>query len=247
MIENTYGDIVSIHVKNKDLLKFGRNDAIGTTLATVMTLPTGVLHETYVSTNAIDKFSSSSGSDTGTIVVEGHTISGGVFTFVSQEVTLVGQAETPLTTPLARVSRVYNSNSTDWVGVIYVYEDDTVTAGVPQTDSKVHLMTRAGENQSDKCATSISDNDYWLVTKVTGECLEKQASFVELHLEVRHEGKVFRDVVDGSASDGHSWIHDFKPYLIIPKNSDVRLVAVADGAGTQVAGDIEGVLAGVVT
>lgn len=41
VIEDTYGDAVSVDLKKKDLLKFGRNEAVGTTEATIMTLPAG--------------------------------------------------------------------------------------------------------------------------------------------------------------------------------------------------------------
>ncbi len=77
IINDTYGVNVSVENKKKDLLKFGRNPLVGTTRATIMDLPTGVLHETYVSTNAITTISSSSTSDTRQVTVEGHTISGG--------------------------------------------------------------------------------------------------------------------------------------------------------------------------
>lgn len=248
VIEGTYGDTVSVETKAKDLLKFGRNNQIGTSLATVMTLPAGVLHETYVTSNLITHFSSSDNADTGTMVVEGHTTADGglTFTFVVQSVTLAGQTKTALTTPLARVTRAYNSNSVDWAGVIYIYQDDTVTAGVPATAAKVHLQSLTGENQSDKCSTTISNIDYWIVQSVYGDCLEKTAASVEFHLEMRLAGKVFRDIVDGSASAGHNWKHEFKPYLIVPKNSDIRLVAKADGANTQVSGGIQGALAAVI-
>lgn len=88
-IYSTYGDVVSVNEKAKSLLKFGQNALVGTSQATVMTLPAGILAETYVTTNAIDSVSSSDNGDTQLVYVEGHTIDGdGNLTFISQTVTL---------------------------------------------------------------------------------------------------------------------------------------------------------------
>jgi len=241
-----YGDTVSVYSKNKDLLKFGRNSLVGTSQATIMTLPAGVLNETYVASNLINTVSSSSASDTYVLTVEGHTVSGGVFTFVTQDVTLKGQTQVALTPPLARGSRSYNGGAVDSVGNIYVYETDTDTAGVPDTAAKVHLIQVAGLNNSEKASTTISNTDYLILTSFYADCLEKTAAFVDIHLEVREVGKVFRDKVTISANTGARGEHIFMPYLVIPKNADIRLSAIADGASTVVAGGFQGVLAKVI-
>ena len=64
VIENTYD--VNVKIKSKFLHKFGANALVGTDEATVMTLPSGVTSETYVSSNAIDKISSADNGDTKT-------------------------------------------------------------------------------------------------------------------------------------------------------------------------------------
>lgn len=244
VIKETYGDTVSVQDKKKDLLKFGRNELVGTSTATVMTLPAGEVHETYVASNLINSIISDA-ADTVDVIVEGHTISGGNFTFVTQTATLTGTTVVALGTALARVSRVYNNNSTDLVGSVYVTETDTYTAGVPDTATKVHLTVSAGHNQSEKAATTLSSVDYWLLTSVFGDILEKTASFVNVELEVRLSGKVFRHKVNLGVSNSHSH-HPFNPLLIVPKNADVRLVASADGANTDVSGGMQGYLASVV-
>jgi hypothetical protein len=245
-IETTYGDQIDVYAKGKDLLKFGRNALVNTAKSTLMTLPVGIDNETYVSTNIITQISSSSGSDTGNVVVEGHTISGGVFTFVTQTITLTGQTLASLTTPLARVSRVINDNSSDLVGNIYVAQTDTLTAGVPDTAAKVHLIVVAGLNNSEKCATTISNNDYYIITSFYADCLEKTAAYGIIHLEVREAGKTFINKVDIEASTNDSGDHEFKPYLIVPKNADVRVRISANAAGKDFSGGFQGVLASVV-
>lgn len=241
-----YGDVVSVEQKNKDLLKFGRNQNIQTTKTTIMGLPSGIYNETYISTNGITTISSSSSSDTQELVIEGHTISGGLFTFVTQTVTLNGQNQVTLSTALARATRAYNNNSTDLVGNIYVYETGTSTAGVPDAPATVHLMIDAGENNSEKASTTISNTDYWIVTNFYADVLEKTASWALIHFEIRRQGKIFRNLIDRGASDNSSVNYDFRPYVIIPKNSDVRLRAAANTNGIDVSGGINGFLAKVI-
>lgn len=248
VIENTYGDIVSVEQKHKDLLKFGRNKNIQTTKTTLMTFPAGVYDETYVTSNLITTISSSSVSDTEVVVVEGHTtLDGGLtFTFVAQTATLDGQNQVTLSTPLARCSRLYNDGSTDLIGSIYVYQNDTTTAGVPDTPVLVHCMIDAGLNNSEKGATTISGSDYWILESFYGDCLEKVATFGILHLEIRRAGKVFRNSIDISVNDSARGEHEFKPYLIVPKNSDVRLRVSASANGKDFSGGLQGVLAKVI-
>jgi len=246
VIYETYGDVVSMEAKNKDLLKFGRNKLCQTTKSTLMTLPTGVSNETYVSTNIITTISSATNTDTQSVTVEGHTIAAGIFTFVSQTLTLTGQTQFTLATPLARVSRVVNNGSTNLGGRVYVYQNDTSTAGVPNTNSKVHLIVEAGLNNSEKAATTISNTDYWLVSSFYADCLEKVSMFGIVHFEVREAGGVFINKIDKACNDTSSANHDFLPLLIIPKNADVRLRVSASAANKDFSGGMEGVLLKVV-
>lgn len=246
-IRKNYGHEVSVYQKGKDLLKFGRSESVQTsTKTTLMTLPSGIYNETYVADNLITHVSSSSGSDTVEIVVEGHTISGGNLTFVSQPVTLAGQTKTALTTPMARANRAYNNSGTDLVGNIYFYHDGTVTAGVPDNLTTVHLMIRAGENNTEKCATSISSTDYWIITGVYADVIEKIAATAEIVFESRVIGKVFREAFELTASNTSGTFRQGHPYHIIKPNSDVRLRALASAANAQVSGGIVGVLAKII-
>lgn len=241
----TYGDKVSVEKKAKTLYKFGRFATVGTSFVTVQAEGGD---ETYATTNAIDKFSSSDAGDTQEIVIEGHTISSGELTFVTQTVTLAGQTETALTTPLARVTRLYNNGTTDFAGDVYVYEDDTVTGGVPQTASKIHMKVVAG-NQSEKCSTSISNNDYLIVTEFVGYCFDKATAVVEFIGELRQVGttnKVFRRVFSTAGTNGQPTVVSFNPPFIIPKNHDIRVRAKADGANTDVGASFNGYLATVI-
>lgn len=253
VINSTFGDKVSVERKRKDLIKFGRNPNVGNSgRCTLWYTGQDDANETYVAdnTNSIDTISSSNAGDTEVVRVEGHTMTGGNRTFVVQTATLNGQNKVTLSTPLNRVTRVAQNDdsSTDLVGEIYVYEDTTISAGKPSDTTKIHLTTPAGENQSQKASTSLSSTDYWIVTGISGGYLEKSGSnTADIRLEYRKVGGVFKPVSKPliiSVGDNHD--KEFKPYVIIPKNSDVRLTALASTTSQDLVGDIQGFLAKII-
>ena len=240
---SSYGDIVD--VKPKSLHKFGENLLVGTSRATIMSLPAGVLAETYATTNSISHISSSSAADAQIIRVEYHTVDGsGNFTFGSQLVTLNGQTKVALTTTCARVSRVENMGVTDNAGAIYVFEDDTLSSGVPTTSAKVHMIVEPGENQSLKAATTISNNDYEFITQIKASVNKKTTGGAVICLRVREKGGVFKTKFKrGVNSNGPSLNMDFRPFLIVPQNADIIMTAEADGASTPVSAGWNSILA----
>lgn len=259
-ILDTYGDVVDL--KPKALRKFGRtenaDDDVKTTVGTFGSVSTPNVNETYSTTNDIDKIVSSSGSDTEVLHVEGHTInvSTGDLTFAVQEVTLTGQTPVTLGTPLARLSRMkvkkgtFASPASNLVGNIYGYASDgvTVTSGVPQTNTAVKARIVAGGNTTAKAATSISSVDYWIISQIQASCGKNNSSTVNVDcdVEVRQLGGVF--LPEGlefstRAGGSQSIVIDFRPYLVIPPNSDVRLVATSNTANATVSGYISGALA----
>lgn len=243
-ILDTYGDRVSVQSKNKTLRKFGRNTAVAGTYETVWR--TGG-NETIPSTNAVTHISSGDNGDTQDVVVEGHTIADNRLTFVVQTVTLTGQASTTLSTPLRDVTRIYNNDTTDFAGTVYVYEEDTVTAGVPQTASKIHMSVVEG-NQSEKAATAISDSDYYIATGVQCFVFTKTAETVEFTGEFRqidytNGAKAWRRIYNTVASNDSAYTERFDPPLIIPRNSDLRMRAKSDGTSVDVGCSVDGYLA----
>ena len=262
-IGKTYGDTVSAWEKGKSLTKFGRTgNADSGVLTTVSEFQGSVVNETFVSTNIIDAVVSSSGSDTQTVQIEGHTIDGnGLLTFVTQEVTLTGQTPVALPTPMARANRIYvkdsgtfNSPQSAVVGNIAVYDDtDGATTGVPNTDAATKLMMTAGLTSSKKCATSISNNDYWILDAFHCNVEERgPAAAADFHIEIRDvaNGGIWRrlgaemSLNSGGQSHGDE---EFKPFFIVPKNHDMRLITISDTANTFVSGEVDGVLAKVIS
>lgn len=261
-IESTYGDKVSFGQKKKLLNKFGRtNNADDGVKTTVAIFQDAEVNETFTTTNSIDSVISTSASDTEVVTIEGQTqnLTTGAFTFVTQNATLNGQTAVTLGTALARCDRIYvpaqtyGSPAADLVGDVAVY-DSTVatgtTAGKPDVDTSVKCMVQgtAGKNQSEKCATTLSSVDYWIVTEIYASVTRggPLSAVVDIDVEYRQVGGVWRPLglelnVD-EASAGY--LHDeMDPPLVLPKNSDVRMVATSDTADTQIAGYINGWLA----
>lgn len=170
-------------------------------------------------------------------------------TFVVQEATLDGQSKVVLGTPLSRVTLAFlkKQDAIEDVGLagdVYVYEDGSITSGVPDTDSEVHLMVTGSNdnNNSLKASTSVSNNDYWIVTSIQGHLLEKAAAFADVALDFRELGGAWREI-DKMSVDAGSEMLTFKPYVIIPKNADVRLRSRVNANDKYVGGSIEGYLA----
>ena len=247
-IQALTGDVVSIDRKAKSLVKFGKSaDLTADTIETVWTVGG---NESYVTENTIEYISSSSASDTQTIKLECHTVEGtGVnskFTFLVQEVTLNGQTPVALDTPVARVSHAYNSNGTEIVGRVTVYENTTVVGGVPSDTTKIHLDIPQGLQGSFKGATTFSDTDYYVLTGGFGSVSKKQDANVDFYLEVREAGGVFIQRAAVSASTGGPWDIELDPAVIIPKNADVRITADSGTNNAVVFGVFKGYLAKVI-
>lgn len=231
-IESAYGDRVSVDTKRKSLIKFGRNDSVGT-IEEMVWLLGGM--ETYPTANTIDTIASDNAGDTQEVVIEGHTISGSDLTFVTQTVDLNGTTDVSLPTPLYRASRLYNNDSTDFAGTVTVSDSNAVTN---------HLQTSGNNNQSLKAATSISSQDYWIVVGAVFSVNRQNSRSVDFKLQVRRVGKVFRTRFTASVnSTGGSVQVDFEPHLIVPKNSDVRVTATSSGSDTGVDATLKGYLA----
>ena len=257
-IYKTYGDRVSVHDKGKFLNKFGRtenaDDGVKTTVAKFQGT---VVNETFATTNSVDKFVSTSANDTGVYVVEGHYYDGSNnLIFSSQEVTANGQTPVTLSITLCRANRMYSklgtfaSPSETPEGVLSVYDSTVATtapSGVPSDATAVKLIYdgAGGRQQTEKCASSVSSTDYFIITEVYASVTRAGPvnAKVDIEVEYRQVGGIFRPLglelnVDQAVS---GYMHDeMNPPLIVPKNSDFRMVATSDTNDTFVAGYVNG-------
>ena len=266
-IYRQFGHKVSVEKKGKDLLKFGRTanaDAgVRTTVAQFQAV--SVVNETFTTTNSIDRIVASDTGPDQLIGIEGHTIdASGNLTFVVQEATLSGETPVALTTPLARCVRLYLKGTGSFAAPqkdlddanIYVFsnaEASGVTNGVPNTATATKAMIEAGFNQTQKCATAISQSDYWIITNVAVGLRKGNSNTVTCDAEIEK-----RDITDGGvfrpfglsttirASGTSQTEMEFNPCLIVPPNHDVRMIAISNAANVEVQGFIHGHLATVV-
>jgi hypothetical protein len=247
----------SVRIKPKSLHKFGRATGLAQdTRSTIATFGSGIVNETYSTTNDIDGIVCESTDADQVVAIEGHSVNAsGSLTFVAQEATLDGQSSVELTTPLARATRAYIANAgfgsepDDADDAIYIYAGHgsvTVSSGVPQTAASIKLVIVDGQNQSEKAATSFSNVDYGIVTRIYGAAQRASAaSNVDIAFEVRELGGVFRtrfETTVRTASNGLFLIEP-RPYFIVKNNSDVRLVATPSANSTNVTGGFDCFLA----
>jgi len=239
-IKNSYGH--DVFIKPKLLIKFGSVTTVGTSEETIMEMPGSVTSETFQTDNTIDSLVVDD-TFTGDVRIEGHTISGGNLTFVVQSATCTSETPVTLTTPLARVTRVYNNSAAAMPAnsTLYIYRsgDTTVTGGVPQTDSAVNIIMNAENNQSLKCSTSFSQYDYGICTRIWASVAKKTQGGAVIRVKIREIGRQFRTIQKfGVNSLGGKVMLDYDQPLIFPINSDVIMTAEADANGTEVTGSI---------
>ena len=230
-ISDVYGDTVDIWEKGKTLNKFGFNDDLDSGVRETIWETGG--DETLKTANDIDIVVSTNAGDTQSVVIEGHTISGSDLTFVSQTTTLNGTTNVTLATPLARVTRMYNNGSTDFAGDITVEDNGT----------SVHLTVKGtnNENQSKKCATSLSSVDYWIITRLAGGVVGSVSATVQFEFQVLLAGKVWRTIYEFNSSTYEEVKLDTP--IIVPPNSDVRMVGTSGTNNTEAVASIQGYLA----
>ena len=260
-VYDTYGH--RLKPKWKQLRKFGRKSIPAKDVShTIMTQgSTAVLHETYTTANTINSVIASTTGQTQSIRVEGQTIdTSGDLQFVVQNVTLGGSTAVSLTTPLARCTRLavnpgtFASPTSALSAAVYAYQSTKtgVSGGVPSSAVHVNCIISNGSNQSEKCATSVSYKDYWLIKQIQAAIPEVASpngtAAFDIDLEIRSvKGGVFRPSgAELSIGAGSRFAAlDFSPYIIVPPNSDVRLTAIGSTSNLTVTGAISGILLGV--
>lgn len=190
-------------------------------------------NEVFPSDNIIDTISSSSALDLTPVFIRGYTINNNKLTPQNQVAILQGNSKFPLLVPLARVETMSNVSSVNWNGDIYLYEDTAITAGVPDDDSKIHLKGDAIDNTGIKTSASTSDNEYAVITDVSGYISRTQSTFIDFKLQVAPVGSIFSTRFQWTASsNGNSGDIPLPVPLIIPPNNDFRIIGIS-GAGND--------------
>jgi len=223
---------VSVQEKAKSLNLYGKNASIASGTAETVWVTGGT--ETYLTANSITDVVSANAGDTQDVIIEGYTYSAPNFTYVSQTATLNGTSAVTLTTALCRAERVYNNDNTDFAGVVTVLINGGAT----------HLTTIG--NQSQKCQTTTASTDYFIITSASFTVDRGAAAKVDFEIEVRESLKMFRTLYGCTVSDtGGTYDKVFDIPIIVPPNSDVRIIATSN-ATCAVKASLHGYL-GIVT
>lgn len=186
----------------------------------------GVYTYDDVGTAPIMYASSDSTADTVEISIEGLDIDGN---YTYQTVTLTGQTNVSLTTPLWRVFRMSNIDSTDISGVVYCHTDSAPTSGVP-ADANVRAIINGDKNQTLMAVYTVPLGKVgFLFRGEFGLELEGNAAslseYAHCHYESRRVGKVFNVKKAVTIFPGQSY-SDYRTFPDpIPALTDIKMVA----------------------
>lgn len=219
--------------------KFGRNPVITPSTDPEDIWSPGALY-TFLDDAQPLFLSSSDDSDTHTIVVEGLDKDWNQF---SSSVVLTGQTQVELPGgPFRRAFRAYNDDSTVTAGDIYIAETGSLTAGVPDTFSKIKAKIDAAYQQTLMAIYTIPNGKIGFLYKhyatINGGAGagERDADIV---LYTREEDKVFRvrEFFGLNSRGGGGWQYDYPfPVRLAPRTDikmtvDVVLSTEADVSG----------------
>lgn len=176
--------------------------------------------------------SSSNGGDTQDVEITVLTDDGsGVWTEETLTQTLAGQAKTALTFDSGddpvRVLSVVNNSGTPLTGDVYVYEDDTVVAGVPQTAAKIRAKVVAGNDRTYMAIYTIASSKVGYLYQRDVGLANNTATTAEVRFQSRLVGASFatdsRLTLDNSVLARH--VEPMKLPLELPAKTDIKWLA----------------------
>lgn len=226
-IRRLYGHKVNINTA-EPLDKWGSRFDVSTIEVTVSDFE-GEAHETLLTTNGITHAISTDAAATQTLEIRGNTISSGVLTASRQTLILDGQTAVALNPPIGRFNRSWNDTATPLDGNVSFYEGGATSGGVVTNKAEIHgMILQDDDDQTEKCATSMSNGIYWIIKEFGGSILSKNAASIDLKLQTRKKDKLFRPLGGriGLSTNGTTTDKRKGPFIITP-NSDTRVTAKA--------------------
>lgn len=227
-----------IDPRTQGVQKFGLNLDIDTGTDPEDIWSQGGLY-TFLDAAAAMFASSSSASDTAVIVkVQGLDAN---WNLQEKTVTLTGQTAVAIDGTWIRVFRAYVSGTTAAVGDVYIAETDTLTAGVPNTASKIKAKINIAYQQTMMCIYTVPAGFTGWVAAVYFGILAGSAATTKANfsIDVREFGGIFRSQgIFVLNSDAQSSIdHHYQKYLKLSPKSDIKLrCAETDKDNLQVTG-----------
>jgi len=192
------------------------------------TLDTGkIASYTFSTTDDIDTVSSSDNGDTQDIEIQGLDVN---WDIVTQVKTLTGQTKVSLDTPLIRVFRMQNIDSTDIAGAVYCYVDGDISAGVPDTATDVRAIINNGNNQTLMSIYSIPRGKTGYARSFYAAMATKKTSSSIINLKSRVFGSVFRlkNVSSLNTAGTSRFQHTFVEPSVLTAKTDIIMSADTD-------------------
>ncbi len=127
--------------------------------------------------------------------------------------------------------RVKNEGATDFAGDVYVYEDDTVTAGVPQTASLIRAKVRIGNNQTTMALHTIPAGETGFLYRAG--LTSGKDNGMEMRMRSREVGGVFQVKLNEDIyRTAFERIYRFP--LVFQALTDIEVSAKGEGGSTPV-------------
>ena len=221
--------------------KFGENPDVSTNSTPETIWSYGGVY-VFSTTAAIDTISSSNAGDSQEVTITGQTADN---IEVTQTAILNGQSKVVLTTPLFRIYRAFNSNSSDLLGDVYIYEDDTIVLGVPQTANKVRLMIPIGSNQSEMMVYTVPAGKTLVYTEGFIAISRSIAGAADFILKSRAKDGVFRVQrrISLNSQGTGTWRAVYSVARVVSEKSDIVFECVNASANNMgLSGGFEGFL-----
>lgn len=177
--------------------------------------------------------SSSNNTDTQIIQIEGLDSE---YRHITKQIQLQGQ--TTLSIGIwTRTFRAFNNNSTNLAGQIYVYEDTTVTNGIPDDPTKVRAYIDVNEQQTRMLIYTIPANYTGLLTDLSSSIGVKTDATIKYRFKIREFGKVFRTVVPWNIS-APSPPFTFSPNIkgVLPEKTDIEVTVITEEQNISTSG-----------
>ena len=143
------------------------------------------------------------------------------------EFTLVGTTKTAIVTPSGddpvRILKAENKGSTVLTGDVYIYEDDTVVAGVPQTASKIRAKILIGAETTMMSVYTIPSGKSGYLRKADAMLTSALNCKCFLSIYAREDGETFRRVKRlNLALTNLLWQYDWATPLVFPAKTDIK-------------------------
>jgi hypothetical protein len=173
--------------------------------------------------------SSSSILDTQEIEIQGLDEN---YNYIEQNVTLTGQTQAVLTTPLKRVFRAVNLGETDLSGGVYITTSTNVTAGIPNNSTEIRSYINSDDNQTLMAIYTVPAGKTAYITNFNVTIGRSVTSIAKCQLKIRTENGVFqvKETFDVDSSANSIYQRRYNPYVKVEEKSDILLRVVSVSA-----------------